>query len=467
MLQRQKTNRDEENMIQNFIDMIGFTKYHYLVFSVGALILIANGMQVILQAFLVSLLSTIEEINLYDLAVINFAENIGYSIAYIIIMFYGKTYKNKLTIQILSVLCLISNGLGIFIFNFKFAIINRLFIGIFLGSLDLLIFVMLLEMCASKIRGFMSCIILVFNPLGQVISSLIAFWSLDEENIENNYKMLLKVPFFILLIVVILVIFLQESPRSLFEEKNYEKGINVYTSNNKVANFMRKRTIDRLDEEKDKDNVSQFESIVDNLNFSDLFNHSSINYTLVIVTFSLLAGFIYNGVYFLLPTNAPKLSKPEVSKLLLSVFIDIPSNICVSMMIETNYFGRIKSIMVGWVIAIIFSIGSAIFQNNIICMVMVKFGIAISISAIIVYACELYPKNLRTSIVSLINLGRRISTMIAPFVVSYITDRLEEKYVYVLFAIISMINLALNFSLKIETKDMILDDLAILSYTPN
>lgn len=475
MLKRHNTSK-EDDFTQQFIDSIGFTKYHYLVFFVGALILIANGMQIILQAFLVSLLRTIEEINIYDLAVINFCENIGYSIAYIIIMFYGKHFKNKITIQIVSVICLICNGLGILIFEFKFVLVNRFFIGMCLGALDILIFVMLLEMFSSKIRGFMSCIILAFNPLGQVISSLIAFWKLDEQVVENNYYLLLHFPFYILLVVVILVIFFQESPRHLFEEGKYETGIATYTNTNKndkvdkgnsktkIASFMRQKTA-MLEEDHEKaSHNDKFKTVAEDLKFVDLF-HQPLNYTLTIIVFSLFAGFIYNGVYFLLPTNAPQLTRHEVLRLLLSVSVDIPSNIFASVIIETNYFGRLKTIMLGWIIGLIFSVISAILPQHIIFMVMIKFGITLSVCALIVYACELYPKNLRTSIVSLFNLGRRLSVMIAPLIVSFVTDSIEENTVYAIFAIMSLISVLLNMTFKIETRDKILDDLEIMSYT--
>jgi hypothetical protein len=465
MIKRQGTNK-EVDFTQQFIDSIGFTKYHYLVFFVGALILIANGMQIILQAFLVSLLRTIEEINIYDLAIINFCENVGYSIAYLIIMFYGKNLKNKITIQIVSVICLICNGLGIMIFAFKFVLINRFFIGMCLGALDILIFVMLLEMFSSKIRGFMSCIILVFNPLGQVISSLIAFWKLDEQVVENNYYLLLHFPFYILIVVVILVIFFQESPRHLFEEGKYETGISTYLNNNKntkVASFMRQKTAILEEEQEKASHNDKFKTIADDLKFSDLF-YQPLNYTLIIIFFSLFAGFIYNGVYFLLPTNAPGLTRHEVLRLLLSVSIDIPSNIFASVIIETNYFGRLKTIMLGWIIGLICSLVCSISPQNIIFMVMIKFGITLSVSALIIYACELYPKNLRTSIVSLFNLGRRLSVMVAPLIVSLVADEIQENLVYVIFALICLISIFLNYTFKIETRDKVLDDLEIMSY---
>ena len=58
MLERKLTKKEENDITNEFVESIGFTKYHYLVFILCGLILIVNGIQIILQAFLLSLLST-------------------------------------------------------------------------------------------------------------------------------------------------------------------------------------------------------------------------------------------------------------------------------------------------------------------------------------------------------------------------------------------------------------------------
>ena len=447
----------EDELTNHFVDSIGFTKHHFLVFILTCLILIINGMQIIMQAFLLSLLSQVEAINVKDIAFINFFENIGYSLSYITIMIFGSKLKSKITIQILSVMCLCFNGLTMIVFKYKYLVIIRMFIGYCLGALDILIFVMLLEMCANKIRGFMSSIILIFNPLGQVIASLIAFWQLDEDHIENNYNILVKVPFFILLIVVLLVIFIQENPRRLFEEKEYEKGITTY-ANNKVSGLLRQKTSNF--QRKESENLIETPHL-ENLNFTNLFGSSPLKYTITIIIFSLICGFIHNGIYFILPTNAPKLNRHEVSKLILSVAVDIPSTIFVSIFIDSKLLGRLKSIWLGFIVTAVFS-ALAFVSENIFFMIMIKFGINMSIAAVIVYSCELYPKNLRTSIVALFNLGKRLSIMISPLIITYISETLEEKYAYIVFIILSLLCLILGYSFTIETKDKALDDFEVL-----
>lgn len=458
MLERKLTKKEENDITNEFVESIGFTKYHYLVFVLCGLILIVNGIQIILQAFLLSLLSTVESINLEDISLVLSFENLGNFIAYLMIMIFSKYLQNKQTIQILSVLLLILNGLAIISFKFSYIVVIRTFMGICMGSLDILIFVMLLEMCSIRIRGFMSTIILMFNPIGQVIASLIAFWSIDEKAVENNFGLLIKLPFIIMIVVVILVIFIQETPRHFFEDKKYSKGIDTYINNSKVSDLLRKKTNVGQKFETDHSDIEIIK--IEHFNITDLFADLKY-YTITIVLLGIFYGFIHFGIYFILPTNAPKLSKPEVLKLILSVAIDIPSIITCYFIIDSNFFGRRGSINISIILSILFSSLCFIFPDELLIMVFIKFSASITIASLTIYSCELYSKNLRTSIIALFNLGKRTSMLLTPTIVTFITKHFDEHYNYLLFTILGLISVFSFFVFKIETKNSQLNSIEV------
>ncbi len=304
----------------------------------------------------------------------------------------------------------------------------------------------------------MSSIILMFNPIGQVTASLIAFWSIDEKSVENNFSLLIKLPFIIMIVVVILVIFLQETPRHFFEDKKYSKGIDTYIQNQKVSDLLRKKTNINQRYETDHSNIEIVK--IEHFNITDLFADLKY-YTITIVVLGVFYGFIHFGIYFILPTNAPKLSKPEVLKLILSVAIDIPSIITCYFLLDSNLFGRRGSIIISIILSIIFSSLCFIFPDELLIMVFIKFSASITIASLTIYSCELYSKNLRTSIIALFNLSKRSSMLLTPSIVTFITKHFDEHYNYLLFTILGLVSIFSYFVFIIETKNQQLDSVEI------
>lgn len=113
-----------------------------------------------------------------------------------------------------------------------------------LGIIDLLAYINLVENIPTHIRGFVSSFILIFFPLGEFIISIFGYFNLTEGDSELNFTWLLVVPFTTIACMVILIIFIQESPRKIFAEDNIAEGVDVIqkiTLFNKDDSFVNKK----------------------------------------------------------------------------------------------------------------------------------------------------------------------------------------------------------------------------------
>ena len=219
------------------LDNMGFTRYHLLLFATNALFLFCEGMNEIIHIILLSMINEKHNLSHYHLAFMNSIEYLGYSVSTLLVNYITTIIRRKHAILISVFVSLLCTGLSITSFNFIFASINRFILGFCFGILDLLVYLNLFESLPTKIRGFVSTMILLFFPLGEFALSLTCYFKLKEGQMEVNYKFMLLFPFIFTCIICLSAIFLQESPRELFFGKQeYEKGAESFK---KISEFNR------------------------------------------------------------------------------------------------------------------------------------------------------------------------------------------------------------------------------------
>ena len=157
------------NYINVTLDNMGFTRYHLLLFLTNALFLFCEGMNEIIHIILLSMINEKHHLSHYHLAFMNSIEYLGYSISTLLVNYITTWIKRKHAILISVFVSLLCTGLSITSFNFIFASINRFILGFCFGILDLLIYLNLFESLPTKIRGFVSTMILLFFPLVQLL----------------------------------------------------------------------------------------------------------------------------------------------------------------------------------------------------------------------------------------------------------------------------------------------------------
>ena len=243
-----ESNESKENFnqyINKILDNMGFTKYHLFLFLTNAIFLFCAGMQEIIHVILLSIINDTYKLTFYHLAFMNSIEYLGYTFSTIFINIITKYISRKKSIQIVMIFSLIFTGLSLTTYNFYFAAFNRFFLGFCLGILDILIYLNLFESVPTKIRGFISSLILLFFPLGEFIFSVICYFQLTEGDHKLNYKMLLLIPFVVTCIITLFVIILiHESPRNLFGENKFQEGVETIK---RISSFNKSKDGDYFD----------------------------------------------------------------------------------------------------------------------------------------------------------------------------------------------------------------------------
>ena len=489
---------DEKGMINKLIDQMGYSKYQFFITILAATILAVDGAQSILLAILLSLINESTKLTEYNLALVNTIESIGYTLATIIINIVTQYLSNKQSIQFFSILSLLFTGLSLTTFNFYFVCFTRFSFGFCIGSIDLLIYILLIENSPTKLRGFLSTFIFIFYPIGALLLSFSGYTLLEEGKSDKNYYILLLVPFAFLLFFTCLIFLLQESPRTLIMENKVEEGINVIQKmnsfndkNNEMTTkhkeelivemkekIKRKHTLKLTGKSSDikirqssnsiemNNKINENEIIVDDFEkltlfekFKRLFNKNYRKYTIIIWIVVIFSSFTLNGIFFMLPTTAPELTKSTFKGVLLSVFIEIPSNIFTSIMIENNKTGRLWAMKIGLIGALTMSIVHFIYLKPMLYIdCVLKFFINIPVSVITVYGSELYDSKIRIFGTSAINFWKRISIMVSPLTIAYLDNHYGSAAGYFVFTPCVFIALFFSFFLDIETRGVPLDE---------
>ena len=492
------------NQYINFtLDNMGFTKYHLLLFITNALFLFCEGMHEIIHIILLSMINEKHNLSHYHLAFMNSIEYFGYSISTLLVTSITNIIKRKYAILISVFLSLLCTGLSITSFNFIFASLNRFILGFCFGILDILIYLNLFESLPTKIRGFVSTMILLFFPLGEFSLSLLCYFKLKEGENEVNYKFMLLFPFIFTVIICLSAMFLQESPRELFFGKlEYNAGaesfkkINEFnrdSSNNNKFDFGNpdiekatrniqiemsnvnsgKESSNNLQDIKSKDdnmkggllnNESQsHSSLLKMSRFKQLFSEDYFKYTILFWILGAFSGFIFYGIHFMLPATAPKINKNTFLDLVLFESMEIPPNFFAMLLIENKGIGRKNTIRIGFVVTFLISLTNVYLGETILLFdCLLKFALTIPLNVLFVYSSEIYDSHVRTLGLSMMNFWKKISSLFSPFFMSYILYEYGEFATHLCYAPLLVICAIGSLFLTIETRGRALDEIIVI-----
>ena len=484
------------------LDNIGFTRYHLLLFITNALFLFCEGMHEIIHIILLSMINEKHKLSHYHLAFMNSIEYLGYSISTLLVSVITNYIKRKNAILI-SVFCsLLCTGLSITSYNFIFASINRFVLGFCFGILDILIYLNLFESLPTKIRGFVSTMILLFFPLGEFSLSLVCYFKLKEGENDVNYKFMLLFPFIFTCIICLSAVFLQESPRELFFGKQeFAQGAETFK---KISEFNRdsvnKNKFNFGDPEIDKDTKNikiELGNIIpsengelgfENKNYlnennlqggliknesdsymfktsklKQLFNSNYLKYTILFWIIGSFSGFIFYGIHFMLPATAPKINKYTFLDLVLFESMEIPPNFFAMLLIENKGIGRKNTIKIGLIITFFISLTNIYLGETILLFdCLLKFSLTVPLNVLFVYSSEIYDSHIRTLGLSLMNFWKKLSSLFSPFFMSFVLYKYGEFATHLCYAPLLVVCAIGSLFLTIETRGKALDEIIVL-----
>ena len=492
------------------LDNMGFTRYHLLLFITNALFLFCEGMHEIIHIILLSMINEKHNLSHYHLAFMNSIEYLGYSISTLLVSTITNLIKRKHAILISVFFSLLCTGLSISTYNFYFASLNRFILGFCFGILDILIYLNLFESLPTKIRGFVSTMILLFFPLGEFALSLICYFKLREGEMDVNYKVMLLFPFIFTCIICLSAMFMQESPRELFFGKGeFNQGTETFK---KITEFNR----DELNKNKFNFGDPEIEQVTKNINIElgniipsdnsnnnnnnnsqkemqdfnikeennlegglirkesdkqyfkmnrlkQLFSPEYLKYTILFWILGSFSGFIFYGIHFMLPATAPKINKYTFLDLVLFESMEIPPNFFAMLLIENKGIGRKNTIKIGFVITFIISLINIYLGETILLFdCLLKFSLTIPLNVLFVYSSEIYDSHLRTLGLSLMNFWKKISSLFSPFFMSYILYKYGEFATHLCYAPLLAVSAFGSLFLSIETRGKALDEIIVL-----
>ena len=489
------------------LDNMGFTRYHLLLFITNALFLFCEGMHEIIHIILLSMINEKHNLSHYHLAFMNSIEYLGYSISTLLVSTITNLIKRKHAILISVFFSLLCTGLSISTYNFYFASLNRFVLGFCFGILDILIYLNLFESLPTKIRGFVSTMILLFFPLGEFALSLICYFKLREGEMDVNYKVMLLFPFIFTCIICLSAMFMQESPRELFFGKGeFNQGTETFK---KITEFNR----DELNKNKFNFGDPEIEQVTKNINIElgniipsdnsnnnnskkemqdfnikeennlegglirkesdkqyfkmnrlkQLFSPEYLKYTILFWILGSFSGFIFYGIHFMLPATAPKINKYTFLDLVLFESMEIPPNFFAMLLIENKGIGRKNTIKIGFVITFIISLINIYLGETILLFdCLLKFSLTIPLNVLFVYSSEIYDSHLRTLGLSLMNFWKKISSLFSPFFMSYILYKYGEFATHLCYAPLLAVSAFGSLFLSIETRGKALDEIIVL-----
>ena len=491
------------------LDNMGFTRYHLLLFITNALFLFCEGMHEIIHIILLSMINEKHNLSHYHLAFMNSIEYFGYSISTLLVSTITNLIKRKHAILISVFFSLLCTGLSISTYNFYFASLNRFILGFCFGILDILIYLNLFESLPTKIRGFVSTMILLFFPLGEFALSLICYFKLREGEMDVNYKVMLLFPFIFTCIICLSAMFMQESPRELFFGKGeFNQGTETFK---KITEFNR----DELNKNKFNFGDPEIEQVTKNINIElgniipsdnsnnnnnnsqkemqdfnikeennlegglirkesdkqyfkmnrlkQLFSPEYLKYTILFWILGSFSGFIFYGIHFMLPATAPKINKYTFLDLVLFESMEIPPNFFAMLLIENKGIGRKNTIKIGFVITFIISLINIYLGETILLFdCLLKFSLTIPLNVLFVYSSEIYDSHLRTLGLSLMNFWKKISSLFSPFFMSYILYKYGEFATHLCYAPLLAVSAFGSLFLSIETRGKALDEIIVL-----
>lgn len=476
--------------INQILDEMGFTRYHILIFVANSLVLICGGIERIIHVILLSIIKDLKSLTYYHLALMSSIEYFGYTLSSILVNVILNYVSAKKSIIIFIISSLVFTGLSLTNLNFYFAAFNRFFVGICLGIVDILIYLNLFECAPTKIRGFISSLIMLFFPLGEFIFCVICYFQLNEGNHKLNYRMMLLMPFIVTCVISLFPIFMQESPRRLFGHNQFQEGVetvkkitmfnkddsylndkfkraphHLFKRANTTNNQSPKATIENFannyQQAQEKLQAKEKESNKkNNFNLLKLFEPKYRTYTILFWIMSSLGGFVFNGIFFMLPATAPKIEKATFLDLILFEGIEIPANFIASLLIENKKIGRLNVLRIGFILTFSISLITLSLGHTILLLdCFLKFFLTIPFNCLIIYSSEIYESEVRVMGVSAVNFWRRIASLGAPFVLSFMTITFNEYSTYFIYAPCLFISSITSLYLKKESLGIPLDEM--------
>lgn len=158
-----------------------------------------------------------------------------------------------------------------------------------------------------------------------------------------------------------------------------------------------------------------------------------------------------------LPTLLENLGVNPYSGVLIGFAAQVPGILLMAIIIEWPWFGQLNSFRIFMGVSAIFFFLFAFVQNEVtipLFMIFLYFALCPTIPLVHTYSAELYPTEIRTLALSLINSSESVSTIWVPFCSGYLAD-LSRVYPWLsptVWGVVVVFGALVSFGLSKETR---------------
>jgi putative MFS transporter len=454
-------------------ERIGFGKYQYTVLALLGLIFMADGIEMASLNSILPILKNEWKIDADLQGLLGTILFVGFFIGSILSAFFTDRMGRKETLQYVSLIQFILSVYSTTATNVYVFLAIRGIFGLLIGFIVPLIPALCAEVIPSSFRGKATVIVNGLFSVGQLISSVLAYFCLNSLSVGNWRLLLLLCSFPPLLVWFATWKWFKESPRFVILKGDLNKGIDIL---NHIGNVNKANTFAEFA----KKDIPSFEiwregmiSTIKSNNFESfkhLFEQKYRIITISMWTIWFCITFVFYGINFILPLflnerdNQLQLhNKYEggIMILIVTSFGESISGIVAYFLIDTETFGRKRSLALSQAISVV-SCLIVYFSNLGSFYVLVIFLTAgrtfakMCFSIIYPYIAELYPTSLRVIGIGLSSALGRFASCIMPM----IAIRLFYTNIFspfLLYFIIGFIGLIATVMIPYDTRGKHLD----------
>lgn len=452
-------NNSGKSTLDNYLDSIGYNSFQVFTILIVCYVFFVDGSEMIIINLILTSIQRDWKITTFERSILSSAVFFGF--------FFGSFFSGYLTNKYGRKKPILLGVSLIYSFTFMtpytsgfFSLFTlRFFVGIGIGFVVPATTSLITEIIPTFYRSFVLNILWVFYPFGIIYVCFISmFYIKDKEFLD--WRKIATINSYSGIPMVLLSLFLCESPRYLLLKKKYEdaflilnkigKSKKIYlTETQKQKIIYESQLLEEANKSKSDFDIKTF------------FEPRFLRISLLLSYLWFITSLISYGLLYILPKLFDSLSKHDkYNSLIHMIYSMLILTFCPffrGIISEMKSFGRINSMILGFCgagVACLFCILNQSYLS--ISSGLLKFFVNTSLGIVSVFTSEVYPTNIRGIALGFGNSITRLGGIMTPFICE-VVESFIPKGPFWLFIFGSLTGIIACLGLPYETMGMVLD----------
>lgn len=452
----------EEKIYDMILDELGVTWYNKKIYIILLLFFLADGAEMVVLSLMTSKLGAEWDLSTSDKGILGSSVFVGFFLGSLVSGKLSDTKGRKPIFIYGALIVTVFAFLSAFAGSYSVFLVLRANCGFGIGLSIPAAFALTTEVTPRNYRSIVINGVWAFFPMGEVFVILLARVFLD---LENGWRYMMAFSTIPCLIAFILAYQVAESPKFYICNGEYEAGFQGIET--MISYSDRRLEINENVKEKLVKEVQEAEANQVKANYRVLINNEFIELSSKIWGIFFIVSFVYYGITYILPQSmeaANQVIEKESGDikeiylgLIMAAISEIPSIVFAGYLANMPYVGRIRSMAIGFFLAIIGTFGSFFFPSYLSFFVsMAKFGLCLPFNIMNLYICEAYPTKIRSIAVGVANSFTRFGGIVTPFI-SQVLFGINYSLPFFVYGISSVIGIVCTLLLPYETYNRRID----------